>query len=110
MVLAQVSSKNRGWVGGLKVMLPQVTSHGLKSSLICMVTPITEYLHQRKLKLRIIGRFGCSIFLFFFRNFKAVLMSFVFKASIQIFSIRFSDFLLLASARAGPEGPAQGWP
>ena len=34
MVLAQVSSKNRGWVGGLKVMLPQVTSHGLKSSLI----------------------------------------------------------------------------
>ena len=33
MVLAQVSSKNRGWVGGLKVMLPQVTSHGLKSSL-----------------------------------------------------------------------------
>ena len=50
------------------------------------------------------------LFFCFFRNFKAVLMSFVFKASIQIFSFRFSDFLLLASARAGPEGPAQGWP
>ena len=34
MVLAQVSSKNRGWVGGLKSMLPSVTLARLNSSLM----------------------------------------------------------------------------
>ena len=49
-------------------------------------------------------RLGCAFFLFF-RNFKAVLIVFVFKASIQRFSFRFSDFLLPAGARPGPVGP-----
>ena len=34
MVLAQVSSKNSGWVGGLKSMLPSVTLARLNSSLM----------------------------------------------------------------------------
>ena len=66
-----------------------------------MVTPIINYLHQRKSKLQILGRFGCT-FSSFVRDFKALLMGFVFKASIQISSFCFFDFVSLASARVGP--------
>ena len=48
------------------------------------------------------------LFVCVFRNFKAVLMVFVFKASIQVFSIGFCIFVLLAGAPGGPDGPAQG--
>jgi hypothetical protein len=69
-----------------------------------MVTTSPKVCNRENRNREYLGDSGV-LFFCFFRNFKAVLMGFVFKASIQIFSFRSFDFVIPKGARPGPAGP-----